>query len=451
MSKKVILPNMETKEDLNVHDGSIAATEGHPKGLYLLFLVEMWERFSYYGMRALLVLFMTKHFFWNTQQSGQIYGMYTSLVYLTPLLGGYIADRYWGARKAIIVGGILMALGHFAMVPETVTFFYIALGLLILGNGFFKPNISIIVGNLYKDKDPRRDGGFTIFYMGINLGAFFSPLICGYLGEKVGWGYGFGAAGVGMVIGLLLFIWGQNKYLGDLGKEAPYKEHAAKSNGEKTFLTKVEKQRIAVIFVMAFFTVFFWAAFEQAGSSMTLFADRSTDRMLFNWEIPASYFQSLNPAFIVLLAPFFSMLWIWLAKKGKEPSTPLKFVIGLVLLAFGFVVMALGAKEYAMTGKVNLLYLVFAYLLHTLGELALSPVGLSLVTKLSPVKFASLFMGVWFLAISTANYVAGFFAGNYDNMDHVKFFMTPVYIAGASALVLFVLIKPIRKLMHGIH
>ncbi|MBN2694487.1 peptide MFS transporter [bacterium] len=421
--------------------------QGHPKGLYLLFSVEMWERFSYYGMRALLVLYMTKHLLFDTEKAGQVYGWYTGLVYLTPLMGGYLADRYLGARKSILIGGILMSLGHFAMAFPGLPFFYGALLLLIIGNGFFKPNISTIVGQLYDKNDERRDSAFTIFYMGINLGAFFSPLICGTLGEKIGWHWGFGAAGVGMVFGLIMYLLGQKKYLGDIG----LKPVRAKSVDQKDEpLTKVEKQRIAVIFILSFFVIFFWASFEQAGSSLTLFAERSTSRYIsiFDWEMPVSYFQSVNPLLIFIFAPLFSKLWIYLAKRKKDPSTPIKFVIALVLLALGFVLMIFASKVFEKSGLVSMWWLIGVYFLHTMGELCLSPVGLSMVSRLSPAKFASLLMGTWFLSSFAANYVGGALAGNYDKMSPVIFFMIPTGTALGAAVFLLLISKLVKKWMH---
>ena len=476
-----------------------------PKGLFLLFFVEMWERFSYYGMRALLVLYMVKSLQFTTEKASHVYGWYTGLVYLTPLLGGYIADRYMGQRKAIVVGGVLMALGHFAMAFPSMPFFFGAMILLIMGNGFFKPNISTVVGSLYEENDPRRDGGFTIFYMGINLGAMFSPLVCSTLGEMVGWHWGFGAAGVGMVLGLVMYLWGQKALLGDkMMKPADPQTNywvpvtlvtlmvsflvltAMEFNGFEIFsrvprwlywtaalftligmvysyaskpvkseLTHVEKQRIAVIFIMVFFAIFFWTAFEQAGSSLTLFAERETNRnlSLFGWSflVPAGWFQSLNPFFIVVLAPFFSGMWVNLAETKREPSSPVKFAIGLGLLAIGFVVMIAAAAAYQQSGPVSMLWLVGAYLFHTLGELCLSPVGLSLVTKLAPLQFGSLMMGVYFLSSVAAGLLGGRLAGNYDAINHVNFYMIPT-ATGLGAAILLLLITPkLRKWMHGIH
>lgn len=474
-----------------------------PKGLFLLFFVEMWERFSYYGMRALLVLYMVKYLQFSTEKSSQVYGWYTGMVYLTPLLGGYIADRYLGQRKCIVIGGVLMALGHFAMAFPPLPFFFSAMILLILGNGFFKPNISTVVGSLYEENDPRRDGGFTIFYMGINVGALFSPLVCGMLGEKIGWHYGFGAAGVGMVLGLAMYMWGQRALLGDkcMKPSNPLKNYhvplgmlavllvflvasafqftgydikgmipgylykllallvlgglvyAYAAKPEKSALTHIEKQRIAVIFIMVFFSIFFWSAFEQAGSSLTLFADRETNRILpwVGWEVPASIFQSINPLFIILLAPLFSKMWVGLGETGKEPSSPIKFTIALGLLAMGFVVMIAAAASYQQSGPVSILWLIGAYFFHTLGELCLSPVGLSLVTKLAPAQFGSLMMGVWFLSSVAAGFVGGFFAGNYDAMSHTLFYMVPTGTAVGAAALLLLITPKLKKWMHGIH
>ena len=436
--------------------------KGHPKGLYLLFTVEMWERFSYYGMRAILVLFMTKYLMFNTSKSGTIYGWYTGLVYLTPLIGGYIADRYLGQRKCVMIGAIIMALGQFFMSYSALTSlawavsvaFFMGLALLIVGNGFFKPNIATIVGAFYERNDPRRDGAFTIFYMGVNLGAMISPLVCGFLGEKVNWGYGFLSAGIGMIIGLLIFLWGQKKYLGEHGIKPSHQ--VSQASGAHGPLTREEKERIAVIFIMSFFVIFFWASFEQAGSSLTLFADRSTNRLIsvfgWTWEFPASYYQSVNPLLICLLAPFFSKLWVSLAGKGKNPSTPIKFVCGLLLLCAGFIVMmAASAIHDKNQIQVSMLWLMGVYLLHTLGELCISPVGLSMVTKLSPVRFTSLLLGTWFLANFAANLVGGLFAGNYDAMNHTTFFLIPTATSGAAAVLLLFLVKPLKRWMHGVH
>lgn len=442
--------------------------EGHPKGLYLCFSVEMWERFSFYGMRALLVLFMTKYLLFDTEKAGKIYGWYLGLVYLAPLIGGYVSDRFWGQNKSIIFGGIVMALGQFllAMVafmsPEVINtqfiwLYYTSLLVIILGCGFIKANISTAVSSLYERNDPRRDSAYTIFYMGINLGAFFAPFVCGTLGEKVGWGYGFLAAGVLMLIGVVNYTMYNRKLLPEcvFHPQGAKKKAADGSLIAHAPLTKEEKERVAVIFIMAFFIIFFWSAFEQAGSSLTLFTDRSTNRMItlgsWSWEVPVTYFQSLNPIFIFLLAPIFSKLWVTLAKKNLEPSTPMKFVWGLTLLCLGFVLMYYTASLVGAGNKVNMLFIVGVYLVHTLGELCLSPVGLSMVTKLAPLRFASLMMGVWFTATFLANLAGGFFAGQYDKMTITHFFGLIVISTAAAALVLLVSARYIRKWMHGIH
>lgn len=449
----------------------------HPKGLYVLFVTEMWERFSYYGMRALFVLFMTKALLFDKALGSEIYGSYTGLVYLTPLIGGYMADRYWGNRKSIIVGGILMAIGQFLMflagsfyqdVGMASLIMYTGLGFLIFGNGFFKPNISTMVGQLYPAGDKRVDSAFTIFYMGINLGAFIAPLLCGYLGDTgnpADFRWGFLAACCGMILSVVLFVALKDKYIvtpdgEQIGvapndsREQPKAEAVpsgvkTRSNSTSTAiwtglfaglfalfyfllemdligsfifsltiaapgyiisdptLSKVERQRIWVIYIVAFFVIFFWAAFEQAGASLTYFAEEQTDRNLFGKLVPASYFQSINAVAIVLLAPVFVWLWGALGKRNREPASPYKQSIGLFLLAMGYLVIAFGVKGLEPGVKVSMIWLISLYTIHTLGELCLSPIGLSMVNKLAPVKFASLLMGVWFLSTSAANKFAG--------------------------------------------
>jgi POT family proton-dependent oligopeptide transporter len=432
------------------------AARRHPRALYLLFFSEMWERFSYYGMRALLVFYMTKQFLFGDDQAYAVYGSYTALVYATPVFGGMLADRLLGYRKAVVVGGVLMALGHFAMAIENQQVFYLALGLLICGNGFFKPNISTIVGNLYEPHDPRRDSGFTIFYMGINLGAGAAPLLCGFIGEKYGWHWGFGLAGIGMVLGLIVFLAGQKMlhgvadppdaerlkkplvaglshelsvYLGAAVVVLVAWQLVQRSTvvgfilsgigivvivGLMIFmLTKVDKDardKMLVALILIAFNVVFWAFFEQAGSSINLFTDRNVDRSLGSLSIPASVFQSVNPAFILLFAPLFSMLWNRLGQREREPSTPVKFALGLLQLGLGFGALYLGASTAGSDGIVAIGWLVLGYLLHTTGELCLSPVGLSMITKLSPHKIVGLMMGTWFLSTAFSQYVAGIIA-----------------------------------------
>ncbi|QNE39541.1 MULTISPECIES: peptide MFS transporter [Hymenobacter] len=466
----------------------------HPKGLYILFMTEMWERFSYYGMRALLILYMTQALVFNKEFSSLIYGNYTSLVYLTPLLGGYMADRYWGNRRSILIGGLMMAIGQFSLFFSASSYqstsvamplFYLGLGLLIFGNGFFKPNISSMVGSLYPVGDKRIDSAYTIFYMGINLGAFFSPLVCGTLGntgnpEDFKWG--FLAAGIGMLIGSLTFELFKNKYVvtaegAPLGaKPERTVEHSpvvpvqtdgpvrattvaqpAKTGlssgrilafigifavvygviawlmnydwiGALVFasmivmpllilsdssLTGREKEKIYVILILSFFVIFFWGAFEQAGASLTFFADEQTDRNLGSYVVPASYFQSANALFIIIFAPIFAVIWTFMGKRGIEPSSPLKMSIGLMLLAVGYLIIAFGVKGVEASTKVSMFWLITMYMLHTFGELCLSPIGLALVNKLAPARFASLLMAVWFLATAAGNKLAGVLSGLY--------------------------------------
>lgn len=426
----------------------------HPRGLPWLFATEAWERFCYYGMRAILMLYMTKFLFVNigeqkivTEHAGTIYGWFTGLVYLAPVLGGFVADKYIGKRKSVIIGAALMGLGYLTMAIPQVSFFYVALGLVICGNGFFKPNITPMVSELYDEKDKvGRLNGMTIFYMGINLGAFFAPLICGTLGQNYGWHWGFIAAGIGMVIALIIFTFAQ-KTLGDVGLK---RQSSVTRQEENRPLTGEEKQRIAAIFVLAFFVIFFWVTFEQAGSSLTLFADRSTDRIIFGWEVPASWFQSINPLFIVLLGIPATKLWSWLSERGKNPSIPAKMAIGLFLASLGFLIMIPASMLASDGNKVMMLWLIGVYFTHTVGELCLSPVGLDMVTKLSPKKFVSMLIGVWFTANFAANFLAGKFAGLYDSMKMTDFFWVPVITSGFAGILLLISLKPIKGLMHGV-
>ena len=427
---------------------------GHPKGLFVCFATEMWERFSYYGMRALLILYLTKHWEFTDATSYLIYGAYTSLVYIMPVFGGMLADQILGSKKAVTYGAILLVFGHLGMTVESnEQIFYLSLALIVSGVGFLKPNISTMVGALYEEGDPRRDSGFTIFYMGINIGAFTATLLCGYLGEEIGWAYGFGAAGIGMLLGLFIFLWGQ-KYLEGLA-EPPSNKYMTKVNGISyenwAYISGVvmvlvtwflvqnsqlvgqllggfgiifigawllyallkcapeERDRLIVVGILILFSLIFWALFEQAGSSLNILTDRGVDRVIFGWEVPASMFQSLNAGFIFTIAPLFALLWISLAKRNMEPSTPIKFSIGIVLVGLGFLALVYGmnSSEGLQTGVI---WIVLIYLLHTLGELCLSPVGLSSVTKLSPQRIVGFMMGMWFFASAAGNYVASLIA-----------------------------------------
>jgi proton-dependent oligopeptide transporter, POT family len=491
---------------------------GHPKGLYFLFFTEMWERFSYYGMRAIFILFMTDQAIGLSMKdadASEIYGSYTGLVYLTPLLGGYLCDKYLGNRRSIIIGGLLMAMGQFFMFFSAsagsnggISLMWMGLTAIIIGNGFFKPNISTMVGQLYPANDRRIDSAFTIFYMGINLGAFFSPLVCGSMEFK----WGFLAAGIGMLIGLVAFVLGQKKYLiSEEGKHIglPVKKLDVKSIGmivgsiaiiffmlnfKQMFksdldiisyliygsmiampvlifsdksLSKIETQRITVIFILAFFVIFFWGAFEQAGASLTLFADRQTDRNLFGWEMPASYFQSVNPLAVIALAPIMTIVWGFLYARKLEPSSPKKMAIGLGLVALGYVVIAIAVKGLGLGEKVSMWWLIGLYLIHTIGELCLSPIGLSMVSKLAPLRLSSLMMGTWFLANAAANKFAGTLSAlipggedgtggatnflGFQITNLYEFFVLFIIMSGAAAAILFVLSSWLEKRMHNDH
>jgi len=537
----------------------MSGKSGHPVGLYLLFATEMAERFSYYGMRALFVLYLVAAFF-SDQMASQIYGSYTGLVYLTPLLGGYIADRYWGNRRSIIFGGILMAIGQFLMfasaclvkqsimsegaeisadVDNGVSLFLMFSGLafLIFGNGFFKPNISTMVGDLYEKTDTRKDAAFTIFYMGINVGAFIAPLICGTLGDgnwmnPGNFKWGFLCAGIAMVLSILVFSLFKDNVLNTpeglpIGlppsqselrkeKEEEAKKEAVAHHQEKVEvknsplrivlsvllaiglfvafawdvesfndyisaaiysisialpvfiisdkgLTRDEKSRIGVIYIIAVFVIFFWSAFEQAGSSLTLFADKQCDRTIGDWEMPTTWFQSIKPIVVVCFAPVMALLWQFLAKKKLEPFSPAKQAIGLGLLAIGYLVIAFATNDIAPNTKVSMFWLFALYFIHTIGELSLSPIGLSMVNKLSPARLASLLMGVWFMSNAASNILAGKLATllpgtdgkvqsfmGFEITNLTEFFTLFAIMAGVASLLLFALCPLLKKMMKGV-
>lgn len=436
---------------------------GHPRGLYTLFLTEMWERFSYYGMRALLVLYLTKHFLFEREAAYGLYGAYTTLAYITPVIGGVLADRYLGQRKAVLCGAIFLVLGHLGMAIEgepvapgstpgtgTLNIFYLSLALIITGVGFLKANISTIVGALYRKTDTRRDSAFTIFYVGINLGAALGALLAGYLGETFGWAYGFGAAGIGMLLGLLIFIFGKPTLLGAGEPPNPvelrlpvvaglsrewiiYLDSIAavfviwlliRDDGTvgrlllvagivtvmyvlyRSFreLDRQQFQRVLVCLALMSTNVLFWSLFNQAGSSLNIYTDEHVDRVILGWDVPASMFQSVNATFIVLLGPLFAATWAWLGKRGLEPSAPVKFSLALMLLGLGFLVLVLGARS--SSGLTPVLFVFLIYLLHTTAELCLSPVGLSAITRLSVSSMVGLMMGTWFLTLGGGQFVA---------------------------------------------
>jgi proton-dependent oligopeptide transporter, POT family len=421
---------------LSVDEGDLW---GHPKGLYVLFLTEMWERFSYYGMRALLVYYMVKKLSFAQGYASHIYGFYTGFVYLTPLFGGILADRLLGQRKTVILGAVLMAIGHFMMAFESL--FFPALSFLILGNGAFKPNISTQVGNLYAPGDPRRDRAFSIFYVGINLGAFFSPLVCGTLGELYGWHYGFSAAGIGMIAGLLIYLLGQ-RWLGpDSLMQTRFDEKKA-----SPVLHAEEKNKILALIAMCLVSIAFWAVYEQQGNTVALWADADTDRNILGWEFPASWFQALNPALIFACTPLITMIWSRQSRKHSEPSAITKMAIGCFLLSSGFVVMIPAARLNAASGMpVSMWWLVAFTLLVTLGELYLSPVGLSVVTKLAPVRMVSMMMGVWFLSSFAGNWGAGLLGIYWEKMPKEVFFVMMAAIAFAAGVTILLLLRPLRR------
>ncbi|MCC7126832.1 MAG: peptide MFS transporter [Acidobacteria bacterium] len=478
---------------------------GHPAGLSTLFFTEMWERFSYYGMRALLLLYMTAPVAagglgFDAAQGGAVYGLYTSMVYMACLPGGWIADRLIGQRKAVLYGGILIASGHFSMAVPSLVTFYLGLLLIVIGTGLLKGNVSVIVGQLYSAEDDRRDAGFSIFYMGINLGAFIAPLVCGYLGQQVSWHLGFGAAGVGMVVGIVQYVLGSRR-LGDAGlAPATAASPAAAAADRRTafmwgsiglalilivglgtysgmlpitamqisdaagiFLllstvgffgwlffspgwTVGERRRLYVIGVLFVAAALFWSVFEQAGSTLNLFADRNTDTSLFGLPFPSSWFQSLNSLFLIVLAPVFAGVWAWMAARGSEPSSAAKFSMGLVFAGLGFAVL-IGPAARAEQGMLaSPLWLTATYLLHTVGELALSPVGLSAMTRLAPARIAGLVMGVWFLATSVGNFIGGRVSGFYESFALPTLFTAVAVFAIAAGVVLAAFVRPIARL-----
>lgn len=458
-------------------DAEVKIKKGHPKGLYLLFFTEMWERFSYYGMRGILMLYLTKTWLEgglsiDPQHASLIYGFFTGFVYFTPLIGGWLADKYLGQRKAISIGGIVMMLGQLALFAiNTHAGLYLGLVLLIIGNGFFKPNISTMVGGLYAEGDKRRDAAFSIFYMGINLGAFMAPLVIGYLtdelfstrnagGEIISYGYryGFLASAIGMLLGQLMFNTLGKKYLGELGVKplGSKKNQAVNSLGESLNqpLNKAEKDRIGVIFIFFFFAIFFFAGFEQAGSSLTLYTDKFIDRTVFgDFTIPTAWFQSVNPLFIVLLAPLFAILWQ--SDLGGRLSTPIKMGSGMIILGIGFFFMLGAVAERGgdidnPAIKASIWWLVLTYLTHTIGELCLSPVGLSVVTKLSPPRLASLLMGVWLLSSFFANILGGFLASYVEALGAGKIFLYISIFVIVCGVAMIALNKKIVNMMHGV-
>ncbi|MDV6236962.1 peptide MFS transporter [Leptospira ellisii] len=421
----------------------------HPKPLPILFLTEMWERFSFYGMRALLVLFLTKVFHYSDPDANRIYGIYIGLVYLTPLIGGYLADRYLGFKTSIYLGIVLVMFGHLSLAFETKPFFFFGLALLIVGIGFFKPNISTVMGRIYEEenKNHMRDSGFTVFYMGINLGGFLGPIFCGYFTDSFGWGYGFGVAAFGMLFGILVFVFGQ-RFFSESVFQAGKKSRLRNSESSHP-LTKEEKDRIAVIFIFTAFMVIFWSVFEQIGSSMNLFIDRHVDRNLFGYSIPTPLYQSLNPLLILILAPVVAAFWTALAKRNWKPDTSTRFALGFLILGLGYLVLVLATSDYRSGNKISSLWLLLMVTLITIGELFTSPVGLSLVTKLAPLHLGGLLMGIWFISSFFGGILTGELAGLMNKGSFPKFFGMFVGLAFAGSLVLFLARRKFQSWMHG--
>ncbi len=444
---------------------------GHPRGLVNLFFTELWERFSYYGMRAILVLYMVAAvkdggLGMTMAAASSIYGIYTMCVYLTSLPGGFIADRFIGQRKAVLYGGLIIAVGQFCMAVPMLPFFYMGMATIVIGTGLLKPNISTMLGMLYKEGDPRRDAGFSIFYMGINIGAALSPLVVGFLAQsqefknflvsinmptQASWQWGFGAGGIGMLIGLAHYVI-QGRLLGDAGKH-PTSKPTTNDAGEKTPAEKLspeEVKRLGAVAVLFFFNMLFWAIYEQGGSSLNVFADRCTNCEMFGWQFPSSWLQFFQAAFVIILAPVISYVWIKLG--DKQPSAPAKFTIGLAMLGLGIVLMV-PASMLAAQGKVSPLWLIFVYLLEVVGELCLSPVGLSTVTKLAPARMVALTMGAWFISIACGNYIAGYLSGFFDDKDVNKMstlFGSMAVAAFVGTTLLAVLTPKVKKLMGSI-
>jgi proton-dependent oligopeptide transporter, POT family len=442
---------------------------GHPRGLSTLFFTEMWERFSYYGMRAFLILYMVHVLGFDDRRAGSLYGTYTASAWAAAIFGGIIADRWLGQYRSVLIGGIIIALGHFTLAFHPLPFFYTGLGLIVVGTGLLKPNVSGIVGSLYEPDDTRRDAGFSIFYMGINLGAALGPFIAGYIAQEIDWHLGFACAGVGMTFGIVQYIAGRKRLQPAVerlerqrreAREAAQARKLARRNApssseanEPTFggFTKVEWKRLAAMAVFFVFAAVFWGAYEQAGSTLNLFGDRYTRTSILGFSFPSSWFLTVQAIFVIVLAPAFAWLWLRLGK--YEPSTPAKFAIGLFFTGLSFVLLLIPAfhLQDSPAIRVSPFWLIGCYFIQELGELSLSPVGLSVFTKLSPVRIVGFMLGVWFLADSVGNKVAGFAAGFISSAPLPLLFGVVAAVCLGASLIAFLMIKPVRSLMGGVH
>jgi proton-dependent oligopeptide transporter, POT family len=427
---------------------------GHPRGLSTLFFTEMWERFSYYGMRAFLILYMTAAVAngglgFDDKHAATVYGNYVGAVWLTPIVGGFIADRLLGQYRSVLLGGSIIALGHFTLAFKTLSTFYAGLALIVIGTGLLKPNVSTIVGSLYEDGDARRDAGFSVFYMGINLGAFIGPIIAGGLAQKVNWHLGFAMAGFGMVLGLIQYVVGRRHLEPGLARLAARPKPADAASGAGGGFSAEEWKRIVVVFVLFVFASIFWGAYEQAGSTLNLFGDRYTNNTVLGISYPSSWYVSVQALFVIALSPVFA--WIWVKLGPRQPSVPAKFALALLFAGLAFVLLVpAGAAAQGSGIKVSPLWLVAAYFIEEWGELCLSPVGLSAVTKLAPKRIVSLMMGVFFLSNSLGNKLAGWTAGFFSSMPLSQLFGAVAAVCLVAAVIMFVLVKPVKRMMGGV-
>jgi proton-dependent oligopeptide transporter, POT family len=428
-------------------------TKHHPKGLAILFFTEMWERFSFYGMRAILVLYLTSEAIgknpgqgWNNSDALALLGWYSGLVYFMSIPGGIIADRWLGQKKAVYLGGILITFGHLVLAVDNIAAFYAGLVLIVIGVGCLKPNISTMVGGLYKEGDPRRDNGFIIFYIGINIGAATAPIIIGWVGEVYNWHYGFALTGLGMLLGLLVYMRGQ-KYLKETGNFTPAKK--IEGSRKNAPLSKIEKDRVIVLLISFIIVIVFWAAYEQAGGLMNLYTKEKINRVILGWEIPTGIFQSVPAIFVIIFGTIVSGYWYRRSKKGKESSSLFKMAIGTIIMGSGFLMMSAAAIQAGSGEKAMLIWLILAYLLHVIGELSISPVVLSFITKLAPVKYASIMMGVYFAAAGLGNKLAGMVGGLAQDAGELEVFTGIFIFCVAFGLLLLVFFKKLKKLTHG--